>query len=319
MRYLNFAACAVLLSLTAAPALQGGVITFDANVALNFSNLGAGTDQNPVNALEFGSASLPGSARFAYNGTDVNGSGGLDAGDTARIVGHGLVDSFNGLGVANNSFFGQLRNVNGTVNSFGQTIFEAGDLAGGTGLLDFYVGVAPGFDVRDAATSSNGGILAATFRITSGDIRPGFDPGVSVGNNAPISSTRFNAELVYNNSGFFSTTGGQAFAPGALNALMNFTTTDRVLTTGNQSLANINGASYGSNKNFSGNGSSLDIGSGFDPVTGTFTTPPLPLDLVLSIDGNAAFAQVPEPTSVMIFGAMGVAALVSRRRMLKKS
>lgn len=326
---------AITALLLSASSVQAGALTFDASVALNFSNLGAGSDQNPVTAIDFGSSSLPGSARFAYNGTDgagqnnaAQGKGQLSIGDSARVVGHGLINTFDGQGVANNSFFAQLRNVDGTVVDLGLanggsasgvlgTIFNAGSLAGGTGLLDLYVKVAPGFDITNAATSSNG-ILAATFAVVSGGITPSTLTGL-VTNNATVSNTAFTATLVYNNSGFLSDTFGNAFTAGNLSVFTQVSTTDRVILAANQSLKNIHGTTVVAvNKDFAGNGSLLNIGSAFNPQTGTYNNTTLkPLDLVLSVDGNGAFATVPEPASLAVFGLLSVGALVAGRRTRK--
>lgn len=317
MRFHSLAVVAAMVFFANLGSVHAGVLVFNADVAMNFSALGAGTDQNPVNSIDFGSASLPGSARFAYNGSDTNSNGVLDAGDTARIVGHGLVDTFDGLGVSAGSFTAQLRNVDGTVDGFGRTIFDAGNYAAGTGLLDLYVDSA-GFSVLDAATSSSG-TLAATFRILSGAILPTVFPG-TVSDNDPVSATRFTAELVYNNNGFLTTTSGQAFTPGGLNVFTSVATTDRVVLIGDQSLANINGDSIAGTKNFSGANPLLDIGAGFDPQTGAFVAPGTrPLDLVLSVTGDAAFAAVPEPASFLIVGGLcGLVTLQRRRKAARR-
>lgn len=314
---------AITALLLSASFVQAGALTFDASVALNFSNLGAGTNQNPVTAIDFGSSSLPGTARFAYNGTDGAGQVGaavnnLSVGDTARVVGHGLIDTFDGLGVANKSFFAQLRNVDGTVVNLGAgvlgTSFNVGSLAGGTGLLDLYVKVAAGFSIDNAATSSNG-ILAATFAVVSGGISPSLLVG-TVTNNANVSNTAFTATLVYNNSGFLSDTFGNAFTAGNLSVFTQVSTTDRVILAANQSLKNINGNQViAVNKDYAGNGSPLNILAGFNPRTGTYNnTVTRPLDLILSVDGNGAFATVPEPASLAVFGLLSIGALVAGRR-----
>lgn len=305
---------AILLASTA----QAGVLSFDASVALNFSALGAGTDQNPVTSIDFGSNSLPGSARFAFNGTDTVADGLFGAGDRARLVGHGLIDVSGFTGVAANSFTAQLRNANLTNAGGGLQVFDVGSLAGGTGLLDLYVKVAPGFDIFDANTSDNG-ILAATFEITEGVIQP-VGNGLPYQNNEGISSTNFIAKLVYNNNGFLSTTGGTAFLSGGLNVSTNIISTDRVVLGGDRSLKNINGANIGATANFSGNTSGLDIGANFNPITftaGVQYTGPAPFDVVLSADANGAFGVVPEPASIAVFGLLGVGALVAGRRARK--
>jgi hypothetical protein len=301
----KFLGALVCVAILAGQASAG--LVFDDLVNVNLSNFG-GSDILGADSLEFGSSSLNNAkARFAFNGTDTNGDGFFTNGDVGRLVGHGQVTDIGGTSVTGISAV--LRNVD-TVLLGAANVFAPGSLLGGTGLLDIYVNNGA-FSLTDAGSSMTG-TLVATFAITEGNstVAVGNSPFV---NNEKLSTTSFTAELVFNLNNFFTTAGGAPLVNG-LKLFTNIETTDRIVLVGNQSLKGIQGSNLGASRDYSG-GSILNIGSGFAPPSGNNQNIATLFDVVTSVDGNAAFAVVPEPTSMLIFaGIAGVGAVGMRRR-----
>ena len=300
MRYLMFAVLAALFALPVSSADAG--IVFNSNVDLNFSTRdGSVANVLDVDAINFGIQGGSG-GRIAANGTDSDGDGFLSIGDSTNVVGHALIDQItfgsgsvlnplDGGGEPSFNLTAVLRNVTGeiaNIPSFGGGFNLGNDFNGG--FVDFYLDVTPEtpFDPSDLSTSTDDGLPVATFSLVEGETR--FLTGA-------FGSTRVVAELIDNSAGFFGITGSPGLDPtDAANRLtIEILSQDSVLPSDTVFL-NID--------NSTGN---TNIGPDFDPAgAGGF-------DVISSVDGNATFGVVPEPTSFVIFSAIGLCGLVRRR------
>jgi hypothetical protein len=293
--------CVGVIALFCTSAKAG--IVFDDAVDLNLSVLGL-TDITGIKALDFGSTST---GRVAVNTTD-NGDAIFGLGDTMRVVGHTQVkngDKLDGSGefdlaaAAGGTFelTGVLRNVDTTVS------FAAGPVALTTataGFLDLYVDLAPtsAFTIGDVGPSASPGTAVATFELISGS------QTIILG--APSTSSDFQFRLVSQlgdgtadlDDDFFQLPSGAD--PLAVTSLL----ATAIVSTDTRTASTLTGIS------------GVDIGAGFAPSAGIDLTNG---DFYASVDGNAAFAVLPEPSSVLAFVGIGFAGVVSRRRRKKNA
>ena len=294
MRYIMFAALVALFAVPVS-SVDAGII-FGAPVNLNFSAVDDDlNDILNVTDINFGSENAD-NGRIAVNGTDLDGNGFLSPGDTTILVGHSLIDQVTTLGGVEVdpldagqpspfNLVGVLRNVTGDI------VLEPLPFPGlenefDGGFIDFYLDQDPEtpFDPADLSSSVDD-TLVGSFAVIGGqtDIL-----------SATTGNTRILAELVSNPLGFFGLPSGLDPTDGGSLLNIRVDSVDQVLT--NATIAGISGGANGG----------VDIGAGFSP-DGL-------LDIVSSVDGNADFGTVPEPTGVFIWSGIVAICLNPRRR-----
>ncbi len=287
-----------LLFVSAAHSNSFAGVIFNQAVNFNYSAIdGTLNDTIGVISINFGSQN-PDNGRIAANGTDQNGNNVLDAGDTTNLVGHAFIDQLttttgdiDPLDLGQPSSFnmtGVLRNVTGIISgtSFGPVFGNLNNFNGG--FIDLYLDqpFETAFTSGDLANSVDD-ILVATFEVIGGQTAFLFNG---------TAQTQVFGKLVYNNNGFLSTASGLDPTDPNSQLLIEIGSFDRVLAP-TTTFANINNGTGG-----------VNIGAGFNPAG------PGGFDVISTVDGNAQFASVPEPTSMLCFAGLALAGIGFRRR-----
>jgi len=296
-----------------------GAFIFDDAIDINLSVLSIGlSDEQDVLWMDFGAG---GQGRGAINGVDEDSDGVVSQDDTQRLVGHTLVSQYTKSDystVVNLDTFdlvAVLRDWDGTVTSVTSTEavteYDAGSLAGGTGLLELWLdwdgssGPSTPFDVADASDSVDG-IKLGTFEILGGTTETTLEPHTSL---IYTSDTEGVLMLVEEHTaGLFTTTDGTSLLGPEL-FLATFVDSSEQPIWG-PTLTGIDGT--GDNPDIDDDGmagaqstESFSPPTTYDAGKTAFNSGGL-FDVYVKIDGNTSFAVIPEPASMLIWGVLFV-------------